>query len=39
VTPDHVQDLVDKTAVASSTKANPIALTRDELAAILTAAL
>lgn len=39
VTPDHVQDLVDKTAVASSTKANPIALTRDELTAILTAAL
>lgn len=39
VTPHHVQDLVDKTAVASSTKANPIALTRDELTAILTAAL
>lgn len=39
VAPSDVADLVRKTAVASSTKANPIVLTQDELTEILEAAL
>jgi alcohol dehydrogenase class IV len=39
VTEADVPVLVEKTAVASSTKANPIALTRDELTEILFRAL
>ena len=39
VTVDHVTEVVDKTAVASSTKANPIPLTREELTGILLAAI
>jgi alcohol dehydrogenase class IV len=37
--PEHVSDLVEKSAQASSMKANPIALTRDELTEILTQSL
>ena len=36
---EHVPELVQKTAVASSTKANPIVLTTEELTEILQAAL
>jgi alcohol dehydrogenase class IV len=36
---EHIPDLVSKTAAASSTKANPIVLTTDELTGILLAAL
>ena len=36
---EHLPALVDKSAAASSMKANPIALTRDELLEIVTAAL
>ncbi|HEY5910318.1 MAG TPA: iron-containing alcohol dehydrogenase [Verrucomicrobiae bacterium] len=39
VTAAHVNELVDKAAKASSMKANPIVLTREELAGILRAAL
>ncbi len=39
VRPEDVADIVAKTAVASSTKANPVALTSDELTEILEAAL
>jgi alcohol dehydrogenase class IV len=39
VTPAHTADLVQKAAQASSMKANPIALTPDELTCILTQAL
>ena len=36
---EHVPELVQKTAIASSTKANPIVLTTEELTAILQAAM
>jgi alcohol dehydrogenase class IV len=36
---EHVPELVQKTAVASSTKANPIVLTPEELTEILQAAM
>lgn len=36
---DHVADVVAKTAVASSTKGNPIVLTAEELTEILRAAM
>lgn len=39
VTQAHVPDLVQKTAIASSTKGNPLALTEEELTEILVAAL
>jgi alcohol dehydrogenase class IV len=39
VTEAHVDDVVAKTAAASSTKANPLPLSRDELTDILLAAL
>jgi alcohol dehydrogenase class IV len=39
VGPEHVRELVDKAEAASSMKANPILLTRTELAAIVEAAL
>ncbi len=39
ITHEHVADIVAKTAVASSTKANPIVLTTDELKEILEASL
>jgi alcohol dehydrogenase class IV len=37
--PEHTQDLVEKAGQSSSMKANPIPLTGDELARVLTAAL
>jgi alcohol dehydrogenase class IV len=37
--PEHIPELVEKAMAASSMKANPIELTRDELAAIVEAAL
>ncbi len=37
--PGHVADIVQKAAVASSTKANPIVLTEDELRDVLMAAM
>jgi alcohol dehydrogenase class IV len=39
LTRDHIAELVEKTENASSMKANPIALTRGELAEILERAL
>ena len=39
MTPAHTSEVVEKAAVASSMKANPIVLTRDELAGIYAAAL
>ena len=36
---EHVAELVQKTAVASSTKSNPIVLATEELTAILQAAM
>ena len=39
VDPSHIPLIVERAAVASGTKANPISLTRDELAAILRRAL
>ena len=36
---EHVAELVEKAAIASSMKANPIALTREELAETLRRAL
>jgi alcohol dehydrogenase class IV len=38
ITAESVDELVEKSAKASSMKANPIALTREELAGILTKA-
>jgi alcohol dehydrogenase class IV len=39
VQPSHIPVVVEKTAVASGTKANPIVLTRDELAEIMARAI
>lgn len=39
VGPEHIPELVEKAAAASSMRANPVELTRDELAAIVQAAL
>lgn len=39
ITPESLDELVDKSAKASSMKANPIALTREELSEILSRAL
>ena len=39
VTSDHVSLLVEKAAQASSMQANPLPLTRDELAEIITRSL
>lgn len=39
ITPDHIPSIVEKSAVASSMKANPIKLTNEELAKILNKAL
>jgi alcohol dehydrogenase class IV len=39
VKPEHVAELVEKSAKASSMKANPIVLTREELSEVLTRAL
>jgi len=39
VGPEHIPELVEKAAAASSMKANPVELTRDELASIVESAL